>query len=265
MDQSRAGVPRRTLAAIGREAALPVLAAALTGIAILTAGAPAAGDAASGSAAFAKGDYVRAMADWTSAADRGDPDAAFGLGMLYERGDGQSKQSYKQADHWYRKAAEHDHIGAQYRLSLIWAAGADDLPADLVEAYKWILLASERGVATDVKAQFEEVIDRRQQAEGRNRAASWKAARAAKKAEAASAAASAPVAPGSSGGSTGSAAIPPPRTGPPSAAAASGGKSGGCPGWPFPTLPCTEQFPALPGAPAARAPAIPPPRAPGSH
>ena len=29
----------------------------------------------------------------------------------------------------------------------------------------------------------------------------------------------------------------------------------GCPGWPFPTLPCTEQFPALPGTPA-------PPRAP---
>src|SRR5205085_108587 len=24
--------------------------------------------------------------------------------------------------------------------------------------------------------------------------------------------------------------------------------TGGCPGWPFPTLPCTEQFPALPGA-----------------
>ena len=31
------------------------------------------------------------------------------------------------------------------------------------------------------------------------------------------------------------------------------GKSGGCPGWPFPTLPCTEQFPALPGVSAGRA------------
>ena len=131
--------------------------------------------------AFEKGDYVRAMAEWASAAERGDPDAEFGLGMLYERGDGAVRQSYKEADRWYQKAAEHDHVGAQYRLALIWSAGGDGFPADLAEAYKWILLASERGLATEVKAQLEAIMDRAQQAEGKKRAAKWKEERAAKK------------------------------------------------------------------------------------
>jgi TPR repeat protein len=219
-------------------------------------------DAAAGSNAFEKGNFVRAMAEWASAAEKGDPDAEFGLGMLYERGDGDVRQSYKQADRWYQKAADHDHIGAQYRLALIWAVGGDDLPADPVEAYKWILLASEKGIANDVKAQLEMVIDRRQQAEAQKRAASWKEAHV-KKAEPVPAAAVAATA--ASGSAAGAAtAVPPPRAGAAlSATAVSGRKAGGCPGWPFPTLPCTEQFPSLPGAPAVRAPApaIPPPRA----
>ena len=244
----------------GRGPIVLALACALAWLAISGHMPAALADAAAGNAAFEKGEYVRAMAEWASAAERGDPDAEFGLGMLYERGDGASKQSYKQADRWYQKAAEHDHIGAQYRLALIWAAGNDDFPADLVEAYKWILLASERGLATGVKAFLESVIDRRQQAEGQKRAANWKDAQAAKKAEQAAAVSAAVPAAGSS--PTGP-AIPPPRLGPTPGAA--GAKSGGCPGWPFPTLPCTEQFPALPGAPAARAPPIPAPRVPAPN
>jgi hypothetical protein len=213
-------------------------------------------DATAGSAAFEKGDYVRAMAEWASAAEHGDPDAEFGLGMLYERGDGAVTQSYKNAARWYEKAAEHDHIGAQYRLALICSAGSDDFPADLVEAYKWILLASERGLATDVKAQLEAVLTRPQQEEGRKRAAKWKEEQAAKKKPEPPPAAPATVA------TSGPApqAMPPARSAPPATATA--GRSGGCPGWPFPTLPCTEQFPALPGAAPARAPTLPPPRIP---
>jgi uncharacterized protein len=214
----------------------------------------ASADAAAGGAAFERGDYVRAMAEWASAAERGDPDAEFGLGMLYELGAGELKQDYKQADRWYQKAAEHDNIGARYRLALIRSAGGDDLPPDLVEAYKWILLASEKGLATDVKAQLGEVLNRNQQAEAQKRADAWKEAHTAKKAEPAPAPVSAPVSAGSAGP-----AIPPPRSG---AAPAAAGKPGGCPGWPFPTLPCTEQFPALGGAPAPRAATIPPPRPP---
>ena len=106
-----------------RAAIVPALALAFLTV---SPGLPdALADAAAGSAAFEKGDYVRAMAEWASAAERGDPDAEFGLGMLYERGDGAVRQSYKEADRWYQKAAEHDHVGAQYRLALIWSAGSD--------------------------------------------------------------------------------------------------------------------------------------------
>ena len=162
-----------------RAAIVPALALAFLTV---SSGLPdALADAAAGSAAFEKGDYVRAMAEWASAAERGDPDAEFGLGMLYERGDGAVRQSYKEADRWYQKAAEHDHVGAQYRLALIWSAGSDGFPADLAEAYKWILLASERGLATEVKAQLEAIMDRAQQADGKKRAAKWKEERAAKK------------------------------------------------------------------------------------
>ncbi len=247
-----------TLCRRRRTAIAPALA--LTFFMIVPGMSAALADAAAGSAAFEKGDYVRAMAEWASAAERGDPDAEFGLGMLYERGDGAVKQSYKEAGRWYQKAAEHDHIGAQYRLALIWSAGSDEFPPDLVEAYKWILLASERGLATGVKAQLETIIDQLQQVEGKKRAAKWKEERAAaKKRLEPPPAATAPVV---AAPSPAPPPMPPPRSSAPTATA---GKSGGCPGWPFPTLPCTEQFPALPGTPPARAPALPPPRAPGAH
>lgn len=231
--------------------------AALVASAVVLVAPAADADSAAGNAAFERGDFVRAMAEWTSAADRGDPDAEFGLGMLQERGDGQLKQDYNKAAQWYEKAAAHDNVGAQYRLALISSAGGDDLPADLVEAYKWILLASEKGLATDVKAQLGRVLDRSQRAEAEKRAAAWKKARAEDKAktEAASvvsAPAPGPAVPAAGGG----AAIPPPRGG----AAPTATKSGGCPGWPFPTLPCTEQFPALPGSAPARTPVTQPPR-----
>jgi TPR repeat protein len=234
-------------------------AAAMVSAIVFGAPAAARADAAAGNAAFERGDYVRAMAEWTSAAERGDPDAEFGLGMLYERGDGQLNQDYKKAAQWYEKAAAHDNIGAQYRLALIFSAGSDDFPADLVEAYKWILLASEKGLATDVKAQLGRVLNQAQRAEAERRAAAWKKAQTDEKAKTEAAAAastfhSGPAAP--AGGSAG--AIPPPRGAAPTASA----KSGGCPGWPFPTLPCTEQFPALPGPAPARTPVIQPPRPP---
>jgi len=232
-----------------------IAALALACGAILHAVSPMAwADSAAGRAAFEKGDFVQAMAEWTGAAERGDPEAEFQLGMLHERGD--LKQDYKQAGRWYEKAAEHGHIGAEYRLAWIWGVGGDDFPADPAEAYKWILLAFEKGLATDLKGQLEKVLDRNQQAEGQKRAAAWKEAHAAKQPEPAVA-----VAPP---GSAGSPSIPPPR-GSGAAPAATTAKSGGCPGWPFPTLPCTEQFPALGGAPAQRTPALPPPRPPAPN
>src|SRR5207247_159226 len=83
-------------------------------------------DAGAGRDAYEKGDLNRAMAEWQAAAERNDPEAEFGLGSLYELGLGNLKQNYKQADYWYRQAADHGNVEAQYRLSLIWATGSED-------------------------------------------------------------------------------------------------------------------------------------------
>jgi hypothetical protein len=199
---------------------------------------PARPDAAAGREAFEKGDYKRAMAEWQSAADRNDPDAEFGLGTLYEYGSGDLKQNYKQADYWYRKAAALGNIEARYRLALIWATGGDDLVADLAEAYKWAALAVDsKGVwstvADDLKSQLDKVTSAGQRADGERRARAWKEEQSAKKEE-----------------PSGTIAHPSQPSAPVAKA-----PSTGCPGWPFPTLPCTEQFPAFPGT-------QPPPRAP---
>src|SRR3954463_9867397 len=226
MDKPGAGVPGELTASRWRRAAIvPALALAL--LMLVPSMSTALADAAAGSVAFEKGDYGRAMAEWASAAERGDPDAEFGLGMLYERGDGAVRQSYKEADRWYQKAAEHDHVGAQHRLALIWSAGSEGFPANLAEAYKWILLASERGLATEVKAQLEAIMDRAQQADGKKRAAKWQEERAAKKLEPPPGGASSVAAT-----NTAPPSAPSTRSSPPAAAS---GKSGGCPGWPFPT------------------------------
>src|SRR5262249_14759030 len=96
-----------------------------------------------------------------------------------------------------------------------------------------LLAVDSRGVwgslGADLKVQLDKVTSVTQQAEGRKRAAAWKEARNSNKDK--SMAAVAPSAP-------------------PTGAAGKPGETG-CPGWPFPTLPCTEQFPALPGPRAA--------------
>jgi hypothetical protein len=205
-------------------------------------------DAVAGRQAFEKGEYDRAIVEWQSSADRGDAESQFGLGTLYEQGAGDLKQDYKRADYWYRKAAEQGNTEAQYRLGLIWAAGGDDFPSDLIEAYKWAVVAvKSKGVwgsaAATLKEQLNQVLTAREREAGRERAAAWQEARTAKTDEPGRGATAPAAAPASS---------PAAPVAPPVAAAAPPARvkpaNAGCPGWPFPTLPCTEQFPALPGA-----------------
>jgi hypothetical protein len=208
---------------------------------------PGAADVAAGRDAFEKGDYKRAIIEWQNAADHGDAEAQFGLGNLYEIGAGDLKQDYKRAEYWYRNAAEQGNTEAQYRLVLIWGAGGDGFPPDLIEAYKWAVLATDsKGVwgsaAAEVKAQLDKVVSPREREAGKDKAVKWREDRQRKKEEPATTLATTPpatVAPPAS------AAAPAAATSPAAPLAKS---TGGCPGWPFPTLPCTEQFPALPGA-----------------
>jgi hypothetical protein len=199
---------------------------AIAAIALVAVSAPAYADAAAGRRAYEKGDYGQAMVEWQAAADKKDPEAQFGLGNLYEFGAGDLTQDYDRAAYWYRKAAQQGNVEAEYRLSLIYAAGGDNFPSDLAEAEKWAVLAARsQGVWGSLAANFKKLLDQvitpDQRTEGEKRATGWTEELAVAKAEPSAAA---PVPPA------------PPAV-----------KSGGCPGWPFPTLPCTEQFPALTG------------------
>ena len=111
-----------------------LLVTGLCWLLIAATASAAIADVAAGREAFEKGDYQRAVLEWQNAADRGDGEAQFGMGSLYEIGAGELKQDYKRADYWYRKAAEQGNTEAQYRLALIWGAGGDGFPPDLIEA-----------------------------------------------------------------------------------------------------------------------------------
>jgi tetratricopeptide (TPR) repeat protein len=139
---------------------------------------PALADAAAGRAAYDRGDYAGALADWQRAADAGDPDAQFGLGRLYEYGLAGLRQDYKLADHWYELAAAQDDNEAIYRLALIWAVGNPDFPSDPVEAYKWATLAAggnggSSPQAAELRARLDQIVTPAQQTEARQRVSAW--------------------------------------------------------------------------------------------
>ena len=97
---------------------------------------------ASGSAAFARGDYVRAARILLPLAERGNARAQSMVGFMYATGQG-VPQSYDAASYWYRLAAERGDVTAQYLLGLAYDKG-QGVPLDEVAAYKWLNLAASR-------------------------------------------------------------------------------------------------------------------------
>ena len=54
---------------------------------------------------------------------------------MYDKGEG-VPQDYKEAVKWYTKAAEQGDVDAQYNLGLMYYNG-EGVPKDLVQAYAW--------------------------------------------------------------------------------------------------------------------------------
>jgi hypothetical protein len=194
--------------------------------------------AVSAQEAFVRGDYDGAEAGWKPAADRGDADGELGMGEVYEQGKG----DYKQAELWYAKAAEQGNSNAEYRLALISAAGNSNTAPDFVAAYKWTVIASANSDkwgerAGTLRAMLDPHMSAGDKIEGNKQAEAWREQRKRGQAAARSAAVEPPIAP------------------------LSGVKpSGGCPGWPFPNVPCRDALPPIPGEkpmPSPVAPVVP--------
>lgn len=106
-----------------------------------TATAAKAGDVKSGWDAFEKGDYAGALAIWKPQAEKGDANLQLLVGSMYDYGQGVAKDK-KEALKWYLMAARQGSGRGQYAAGTLLARGGDGLQSNLVEAYKWLTLAS---------------------------------------------------------------------------------------------------------------------------
>ena len=90
--------------------------------------------------------YAESVKWYKLAAEAGDAEAQFCLGLMYYDGRG-VEQDYAEAAKWYRLAAEAGIAGAQCRLGVMYDFGKeDDVPQNRTEALKWYCLAAEAGM-----------------------------------------------------------------------------------------------------------------------
>jgi uncharacterized protein len=97
---------------------------------------------AQGTAAYSRGDYVRAALDLSPLAERGNAKALGLLGFLYEHGFGEP-QDYDAAADFYTRGAVQGNAFAQAMLGLMYDKG-HGVPLDVIFAYKWLNLAAAR-------------------------------------------------------------------------------------------------------------------------
>ena len=84
--------------------------------------------------------FTKAFREWRVLAEKGDVEAQFRLGAMFDKGEGTRAQP-GEAMNWYRIAAYQGHSKAQCALGLMYAAGKG-APRNYVRAYMWLSLAS---------------------------------------------------------------------------------------------------------------------------
>ena len=88
---------------------------------------------------------VEAVRWYRKAAELGNTDAQFNLGLMYTKGQG-VVQDDMEAARWYRKAAEQGNASAQVNLGWVYENGRGVAKSD-VEAVRWYRKAAEQGEA----------------------------------------------------------------------------------------------------------------------
>ncbi|MFM9853267.1 MAG: SPOR domain-containing protein [Sphingomonadaceae bacterium] len=85
---------------------------------------PALADVKAGVDAWSRGDFTTALKEWRPRAIAGDADAQFNMGQAYKLGRG-VPADLKQAEDWYRQAAEQGHLQASDNYGLILFQNGD--------------------------------------------------------------------------------------------------------------------------------------------
>ncbi|HSS71686.1 MAG TPA: tetratricopeptide repeat protein [Casimicrobiaceae bacterium] len=96
--------------------------------------------------ALARQDYATAIKEYRPLAERGNAEAQYRIGRMYEFGKGYP-QDKAEGIAWIRKAAAQNHADAQQELGFIYATG-DGVKQDDVQAVAWFRKAATQGDAT---------------------------------------------------------------------------------------------------------------------
>ena len=132
---------------------------------------------ARGTAAYSRGDYIRAARELSPLAQSGNARALGLLGFLYEHGFGEPQDYDAAADFYARGAVQGDPF-AQAMLGLMYDKG-HGVPLDFVLAYKWLNLAAARtqGHEQENFARFRDAVASKMSkdeiAEGQRLALNW--------------------------------------------------------------------------------------------
>lgn len=125
-------------------------------------------------------DFAQAFVWFRRAANQDHPDAQFLLGRAAEGQFGQP-QDYAQAAQWYRRAAAQGIAPAMGSLGMLHISGAG-VPVDIVEAHKWLNLGASRAVGEllpnliEVRDKVAASMSPEQLADAQQRARPWMAA-----------------------------------------------------------------------------------------
>ena len=96
-----------------------------------------------GVAAYEAGNLPLAVKEFRAAADKGDANSQFNIGLMYEQGIGVGKDE-REAVAWYRKAAEQGNSNAQYNLAVLYENGRGT-KVDFAQARQWYRKAAVQG------------------------------------------------------------------------------------------------------------------------
>lgn len=92
--------------------------------------------------AYSAEEYGTAMKIWKELSKQEIPEALWGIGVLYEAGNG-VKQNYNTATEWFIKASEHNYAPAQHSLGLIYYFG-NDVKANKPKAIEYYIKSAEQ-------------------------------------------------------------------------------------------------------------------------
>jgi hypothetical protein len=156
----------------------------LTGTLLIPALAAQAATPEDARRAYDAGRFTDAMGIWAQLSTQGNAEAAYGIGMLYDLGNGTREdpsaafswykvaaeagmpaaefnvgamldagrgvaQDYASAANWYARAAAHGHSRAQFNLGMLYEYG-EGVPLNRVAAAVWYRLAAAGGISTAV-------------------------------------------------------------------------------------------------------------------